>query len=277
MLGWVALALAAQSLADPSPAEQQMDQASKLYLGRRYADAFELLLPLAESGHPRAQAIIAIMYRFGEGVRQDSVQALNWYQRAAESGHLTSQYHLGILLLQDREVDADPEAAKVWLETAATQGHAGARSELVRLERLLRTDRDQIWSRNWNLTLPAFPEANIHAAASTEDGPASSAGAPAIRQGRAKTGSQQSVPYKVQLGAMSSQDNADRLWQSLTQRLDALQEMEARFEPGPDSLIRVQAGAFADRETASAFCRGLLTRGLKTGCFPVPAAPLRRN
>jgi len=35
------------------------------------------------------------MYRLGEGVEKDSIQAFLWYQKAAEQGDAFGQYNLG--------------------------------------------------------------------------------------------------------------------------------------------------------------------------------------
>ena len=49
-----------------------------------YAQALELLRPIAEEGDARAQGLLGGMYGQGKGVTQDYQQAVKWYRLAAE-------------------------------------------------------------------------------------------------------------------------------------------------------------------------------------------------
>jgi peptidoglycan hydrolase-like protein with peptidoglycan-binding domain len=53
---------------------------------RDYANAWAQLGPLAESGDPRAQLLVGRMYKDGQGVLQDYVQAHKWLNLAAAAG-----------------------------------------------------------------------------------------------------------------------------------------------------------------------------------------------
>ena len=46
-------------------------------------------------GHADAQYNLGAMYANGEGVPQDSVKAVEWWQKAATQGHADAQYNLG--------------------------------------------------------------------------------------------------------------------------------------------------------------------------------------
>ena len=48
-----------------------------------YAQALELLLPLATQGNAEAQLLLGWLYANGEGVTQDYQQTLKWYRLAA--------------------------------------------------------------------------------------------------------------------------------------------------------------------------------------------------
>jgi TPR repeat protein len=51
-----------------------------------YMPAIRLFRPLAEKGNARAQGLLGVMYRRGQGVARSSVHAFLWLSRAAASG-----------------------------------------------------------------------------------------------------------------------------------------------------------------------------------------------
>ena len=51
-----------------------------------YAPAIRLFRPLAERGNAKAQSLIGVMYRRGQGVARSSVRAFIWFSRAAAHG-----------------------------------------------------------------------------------------------------------------------------------------------------------------------------------------------
>ena len=55
---------------------------------------FQETLQAAEQGNAQAQFNLGWMYANGEGVRQDPVQAVQWYRKAAEQGLGNAQYNL---------------------------------------------------------------------------------------------------------------------------------------------------------------------------------------
>ena len=59
-----------------------------------YSTAFELLVPLAEAGNPRAQINLATLYHFGLGVGVCGARAIDLYRTVAEQnipeGHLSA-------------------------------------------------------------------------------------------------------------------------------------------------------------------------------------------
>ena len=50
----------------------------------------------AENGDADAQASLGEMYRDGQGVTQDDVEAVKWYRKAAEQGDAYAQHNLGL-------------------------------------------------------------------------------------------------------------------------------------------------------------------------------------
>jgi TPR repeat protein len=60
-----------------------------------YAPAIRLFRPLAEQGNAKAQRVLGVMYRRGEGVARSSVRAFLWFSRAAARGDAQAKLELG--------------------------------------------------------------------------------------------------------------------------------------------------------------------------------------
>ena len=84
------------------------------------------LKALAEKGDVRAQCNLGLMYVQGQGVEQDSKEAVYWYQKAADQGDAKSQFKLAEMYGQGPGVGRDVKEALKWLRKAAEQGHAEA-------------------------------------------------------------------------------------------------------------------------------------------------------
>lgn len=91
-----------------------------------YATALELLRPLAEHGHPGAQAMLGVLYEHGYGVPQDYGEAAKWYRKAAEHGLAPAQTYLGERYHNGQGVPKDYAEARKWYSKAAEQGFAYA-------------------------------------------------------------------------------------------------------------------------------------------------------
>jgi TPR repeat protein len=51
-----------------------------------YVPAIRLFRPLAEQGNPKAQNVLGVMYRKGEGVTRNRARAFMWFSFAAKRG-----------------------------------------------------------------------------------------------------------------------------------------------------------------------------------------------
>ena len=60
-----------------------------------YNTALKEWRPLAEQGNAITQYNLALMYKNGEGIAEDNVEAVKWYKRAAEQGYASAQNNLG--------------------------------------------------------------------------------------------------------------------------------------------------------------------------------------
>ena len=59
-----------------------------------YVPAIRLFRPLAEQGNAKAQSVIGIMYRKGEGVAKSSARAFMWFSLAAKRGDARAKAEL---------------------------------------------------------------------------------------------------------------------------------------------------------------------------------------
>ena len=100
------------------------------YRARDYATALREWTPLAEQGDARAQSILGLMYRYGDGVPRDDKTAAGWYRLAAEQGNASAQTKLGEMYRKGQGVPQDNKTAVNWFRLAAEQGHAVAQYNL---------------------------------------------------------------------------------------------------------------------------------------------------
>ncbi len=59
-----------------------------------YVPAIRLFRPLAEQGNAKAQRVLGVMYRRGEGVARSSARAFLWFSRAAARGDAQAKAEL---------------------------------------------------------------------------------------------------------------------------------------------------------------------------------------
>jgi TPR repeat protein len=59
-----------------------------------YVPAIRMFRPLAEQGNAKAQSVLGVMYRRGEGVARSSVRAFIWLSRAAARGDARAKVEL---------------------------------------------------------------------------------------------------------------------------------------------------------------------------------------
>ena len=83
----------------------------------------------ADQGFAYAQNWLGRMYAEGDGVPQDSAEAVRWYRLAADQGHADAQFALGVTYLFGDPRDTT-EALR-WYRLAADQGHANAQRNLA--------------------------------------------------------------------------------------------------------------------------------------------------
>lgn len=95
-----------------------------------YMNAYQIFKSLADQGDAEAQHNLAILYRQGKGVMQDTKLAAEWFRKAADQGLPSAQYYLGHLYDVGDGVEKNPELAVSWYQKAAQQGNPMAQSNL---------------------------------------------------------------------------------------------------------------------------------------------------
>ena len=60
-----------------------------------YVPAVKLFRPLAQAGNAKAQNVMGVMYRKGQGVARSSARAFMWFSLAAKRGDAQAKAELG--------------------------------------------------------------------------------------------------------------------------------------------------------------------------------------
>ncbi len=109
-----------------------------------YAAAFQVWRPLAEQGDVRAQYRLGRLYEAGDGVPQDDVEALRWFDAAGEQGDKAALVSIGIFHADGRGVPQDTFKAYMWWEIGARHGSGLARALQATVERqLTQAEKDE--------------------------------------------------------------------------------------------------------------------------------------
>ena len=99
---------------------------------RDYIEALEWFRLAAGQGYAKGQKELGHMYDGGHGVRRDEAEALKWYQLAAEqSGIALDQYLVGVMYYDHRSLHCDMAEAAKWIRKAADQGYAEAQEQMA--------------------------------------------------------------------------------------------------------------------------------------------------
>ncbi len=104
---------ATQLLREDAPGHRQGDDAA----------AFEILLQLANQGHPIAQFQVGTLYQLGRGTAADPSNAGLWYQRAARQGLPQAQHRLALLYAAGVGHPQNLLEAYIWLSLAVAQSN----------------------------------------------------------------------------------------------------------------------------------------------------------
>ncbi len=247
------------TLSVAAPVFADFESAVETYRQNNYLGALEAFTPLAEADDPRAQAVLALMYKYGEGTRPDLERSFYWYLRAAKLNYAPAQYHVGVYLAEGLGTPVELDKALEWLQKSASNGYQRASEKLQELSAsgaVNFTKNDPLpWSKNWDFSLPNDIQFFREDAADAELSDDSS-----------------TVQYYVQFGAMSSKVSALLMWDTIG-RLNPgkllYHSLLIRESEQPErKLYRVQTGPFQSIKEARALCQQL-TKNPAYGCLPV--------
>ncbi|MCE9659774.1 MAG: protein kinase [Burkholderiales bacterium] len=112
----------------PSPASAPAPASSREAVARATPGAE--CIDEAKRGNARCQAVLGNMYRSGNGVARDPVEAARWYRKAADQGSDVAQYELGTMYESGLGVAKDPLQAVSWYRKSADQGLARAQNRV---------------------------------------------------------------------------------------------------------------------------------------------------
>jgi TPR repeat protein len=108
-------------------------------------DSDRRIAALVKAGetNPRAAYDLGLRYFRGDGVRQDSYQALKWMRKAAEGGDLQAQKALGrVYMFGLEEMGPDPREAEKWLLIASERGDKESGKLLAQARAAKQSDQD---------------------------------------------------------------------------------------------------------------------------------------
>jgi TPR repeat protein len=105
----------------------------------------------AAAGNPEAQYALGKFFLGGEmGVAQNTVEAINWYEKSAEQGFIPSEAKLGEIYSQRTDVPHDYRMALKWWSAAANQNFAPAETGMgILCEFGQGTGKNALEAANW--------------------------------------------------------------------------------------------------------------------------------
>ena len=107
-------------------AEQDFQNAKKFIDAEKYKEAVPLLRKAAEQGSADAQLELGVLYFNGNGVEQDTIKALEWYEQAADQGKAEAMHRIGGLYDIGCGVIYSAKTADRWYRKASRKGYAKA-------------------------------------------------------------------------------------------------------------------------------------------------------
>jgi TPR repeat protein len=101
-----------------------------LVTGPAGAQSVEELLDMANDGIGSAQCLLGFKYLDGDGVAQDTTEAMKWFRMAAENGDAHAAYTLGRVYYKGEGTVVDYNEAFKWFLMAARKSDANSQFRL---------------------------------------------------------------------------------------------------------------------------------------------------
>ena len=99
-----------------------------------FDQAVRVLMPLAKQGDREAQYHLAVMYRNGQGVREDNKKAVHWMRPSAKQQYKRAQYSQAVFFDEGIAVKQDRQKAQIWSHSPANQRHRNASKRIKALQ-----------------------------------------------------------------------------------------------------------------------------------------------
>ncbi len=115
---------------DVDEAPAALRPAYERLMAGEYQEALWLAEPVAKSGDPRAQHLVAYLSETGLAGERDLTKAGRFYERAADAGDIDAQVGYGAFLLTHGDEAADYVRAAKYFRRAANRGDARALARL---------------------------------------------------------------------------------------------------------------------------------------------------
>jgi len=128
------LLLSPAAIADEAQ-DKQVEIGVKAYDDGDYQRAKDILLPLAEAGHPKAMNMVGLMHYDTPVFPNDPVLECDWYERSAKAGFASGMYNLSICHNQGSGRMKDHTQMLYWRTMAANNGSTNAMINLASLDK----------------------------------------------------------------------------------------------------------------------------------------------
>lgn len=152
------------------PPQAMFDRGRTLQARGEAEEGVQWLTEAADRGHARACYVLGCCFNTGEGVPQDTAQAVHRWQRAAEAGDADALYELGLCYYLGRGTARDYARAEQCWAAAAQKGQQAAADSLpsaraklalapLSAEELLEQARAAVSADDYDTALPLLEEA----------------------------------------------------------------------------------------------------------------------
>ena len=118
------------ALAEEGDATAQIKVGLAFEKEENYEEAARWYRMAAEQGVSEAQNNLGVMYKDGQGVKQDFKEAAHWFLLAAQQDNTLAQLNLGWLYHAGKGLRQNADSARYWYSKAAQKGHATAQLNL---------------------------------------------------------------------------------------------------------------------------------------------------
>lgn len=98
----------------------------EFYENKKFSEALQVWLPIAEEGHYDAQGYLGDIYRLGKLGKPDYSEAAKWYKLAADQEGSYEAYQLALLLKDGKGVSKNAQEAYRYFKKAADKGKSDA-------------------------------------------------------------------------------------------------------------------------------------------------------